>query len=151
MPRAVWNGAVLAESSQTVKLEGNHYFPPESLNREYFTESSTTSTCPWKGHARYYDVTVEGKTNPAAAWHYPDPRPAARQIKDHVASWHGVRVERAAADQAADDRSGLAGRPGAMFAASRAERRRPGKRPHAGSEQEQRAERLPTLRRSLQW
>jgi uncharacterized protein (DUF427 family) len=116
MPRAVWNGAVLAESDQTVKVEGNHYFPPESLNREYFTGSNTTSTCPWKGKARYYDVTVDGKTNPGAAWYYPAPSPAARQIKDHVAFWHGVRVERAAADQAGSSRgNGLAGRLRAMF------------------------------------
>jgi uncharacterized protein (DUF427 family) len=116
MPRAVWNGAVLAESDQTVRLEGNHYFPPESLNREFFTGSSTTSTCPWKGQARYYDVTVDGKTNPGAAWYYPDPSPAARQIKDHVAFWRGVRVERTAADQAGSTRgSGLAGRLRGMF------------------------------------
>ncbi len=109
MPRAVWNGVVLAESDQTVKLEGNHYFPPESLNRQYFTASSTTSTCPWKGRASYYDVTVDGAVNPAAAWYYPDPSPAARTIKGHVAFWHGVRVERSPADGADAGGAGPAG------------------------------------------
>jgi uncharacterized protein (DUF427 family) len=94
MPRAVWNGAVLAETEHTVKLEGNHYFPAGSLNRAYFTGSDTTSMCPWKGVARYYHVAVGGKVNRDAAWYYPDPSSAARQIKDHVAFWHGVRVER---------------------------------------------------------
>jgi len=93
MPRAVWNGAVIAESDQTIKLEGNHYFPPEALNRAYLTASARTTACPWKGRASYYDVTVDGQTNAAAAWYYPDPSPAARRIKDHVAFWHGVRIE----------------------------------------------------------
>jgi uncharacterized protein (DUF427 family) len=91
---AVWNGVVLAESEHTVRLEGNHYFPPESLHREYLTDSPTTSICPWKGQACYYQVSAEGKTNRDAAWHYPQPRPAARRIAGHVAFWHGVRVER---------------------------------------------------------
>jgi len=94
MFRAVWNGAVLAESDRTVKLEGNHYFPPESLHREYFAGSPTTSTCPWKGQARYSHVTVAGKINCDAAWYYPQPSPAASKIAGHVAFWHGVRVER---------------------------------------------------------
>ncbi len=94
MCRAVWNGAVLAESGHTVKVEGNHYFPPESLHREYLTGSPATSTCPWKGQARYYHVSVDGKTNRDAAWYYPQPSPAASKIAGHVAFWHGVRVER---------------------------------------------------------
>jgi uncharacterized protein (DUF427 family) len=95
MVRAVWNGAVLAESDHTVKVEGNHYFPPQSLHREYFTASRTTSTCPWKGLARYYSITVGGKTNPDAAWYYAEPSPEASKITGHVAFWHGVRIERA--------------------------------------------------------
>ncbi|HZB31877.1 MAG TPA: DUF427 domain-containing protein [Streptosporangiaceae bacterium] len=93
MARAVWNGAVLAESDKTVQVEGNDYFPPDSLNMEYFAESATTSTCAWKGVARYYDVVVDGKTNDDAAWYYPEPSDAARQIRDHVAFWNGVEVE----------------------------------------------------------
>jgi hypothetical protein len=80
MFRAVWNGAVLAESGHTVKVEGNHYFPPESLDRQYLTASQTTSTCPWKGQARYYHVRAGGTTNRDAAWYYPDPSPAASKI-----------------------------------------------------------------------
>ncbi|MGH3189132.1 MAG: DUF427 domain-containing protein [Streptosporangiaceae bacterium] len=94
MFQAVWNGAVLAESDQTVKLEGNHYFPPESLRREHFAPSLTTTACPWKGTASYYDVIVHESVDPAAAWCYPHPSLAARQIKDHVAFWHGVKVTR---------------------------------------------------------
>ena len=94
MFRAVWNGAVLAESDHTVKLEGNHYFPPESLRREHLTGSPTTSTCPWKGEARYYHVSVDGNVNRDAAWYYPKPSPAAHGIAGHVAFWHGVGVER---------------------------------------------------------
>ena len=93
MARAVWNGAVLAESDKPVQVEGNDYFPPESLNEEYFADSSTTSTCPWKGVARYYDVEVEGKRNSDAAWYYPEPSDAAHEIRDHVAFWNGVKVE----------------------------------------------------------
>jgi uncharacterized protein (DUF427 family) len=113
MLRAVWNGAVLAESGHTVKLEGNHYFPAESLHREHFTDSPTTSTCPWKGQARYYHVTVGGKINRDAAWHYPHPSPAAGAIAGHVAFWRGVRVERVPGPdgEAADGAGrGLAGR-----------------------------------------
>jgi uncharacterized protein (DUF427 family) len=93
MMRVVWNGVVLAETARTVRIEGNHYFPPESLRREYFAESRTKSLCPWKGLARYYTVTVRGEVNPNAAWYYPKPSPLARRIKDHVAFWNGVRVE----------------------------------------------------------
>lgn len=91
--RAVWNGAVLAESNDTIVVEGNHYFPPESLNRQYFTASATHTVCPWKGVASYHTLTVDGVTNPDAAWFYPHPLPLARKVKDRVAFWHGVRVE----------------------------------------------------------
>jgi uncharacterized protein (DUF427 family) len=90
--RAVWNGAVLAESDDTVVVEGNHYFPVESLRREYFTASRTHTVCPWKGIASYYAVTVDGVTNPAAAWFYPHPTPLARKVKGRVAFWRGVDV-----------------------------------------------------------
>lgn len=92
MIRAVWNGAVLAESADTVVVEGNHYFPAEDLHTEYFTESPTTTVCPWKGTARYYSVTVDGKINRDAAWYYPDPSVKAVAIKDRVAFWKGVQV-----------------------------------------------------------
>jgi uncharacterized protein (DUF427 family) len=92
MPKAVWNGAVIAESDHTVKVEGNDYFPAESVRREYLAESRTHTTCPWKGQASYYDIVVDGKTNRDGAWFYPTPSPAAAEIKDHVAFWHGVRV-----------------------------------------------------------
>lgn len=92
--QAIWNGAVLAESDSTVVVEGNQYFPPDSVNREYFTGSDTSSTCPWKGQASYYSVTVDGKTNTDAAWTYLDPSPAASQIKGYVAFWRGVKVRR---------------------------------------------------------
>jgi uncharacterized protein (DUF427 family) len=93
MIRAVWNGAVLAETPQTVRLEGNHYFPAESLRREYFEDSPTTTRCPWKGRARYYTVVVDGTANFDAAWYYPKPSPLARKIKNHVAFGHDVRIE----------------------------------------------------------
>ena len=92
MTKAIWNGAILAESDDTKVVEGNHYFPPASLNREYFQDSSYASTCPWKGLAGYYDIEVEGQTNRNAAWYYAQPSNAAQQIKDHVAFWHGVKV-----------------------------------------------------------
>lgn len=92
MPKAVWNGVVIAESNQTVKVEGNDYFPEESVRREYLTESRTHTVCPWKGVASYYDIVIDGKVNRDGAWFYPEPKPAASQIKDHVAFWHGVQV-----------------------------------------------------------
>jgi uncharacterized protein (DUF427 family) len=91
--RAVWNGVVLAETPRTVRIEGNHYFPPQSLNREYLTASGSKSLCPWKGLASYYTVTAGDEVNPDAAWYYPHPSPLARRIKNHVAFWRGVRVE----------------------------------------------------------
>ena len=93
MARAVWNNAVLAESDSTVLVEGNHYFPPEALRKEFFRPSATHTECGWKGTASYYDVVVGGEVNPDAAWYYPAPRDAARQIAGHVAFWKGVRVE----------------------------------------------------------
>lgn len=93
MAKAIWNGEVLAESDDTVVVEGNHYFPPESVNSELLTESDTHTRCYWKGTASYYDVVVDGETNSDAAWFYPTPSDAAAEIKDHVAFWRGVRVE----------------------------------------------------------
>jgi uncharacterized protein (DUF427 family) len=103
--RAVWNGTVLAESDDTVVVEGNHYFPPESLRRQYVPASRTHSVCPWKGVASYYTITVGGLRNPDAAWFYAHPSPLARKIKNRVAFWRGVQVD-AAADQTAGDRTG---------------------------------------------
>ncbi|WP_433592993.1 DUF427 domain-containing protein [Nocardia sp. CA-145437] len=93
MMRAIWNGTVIAEAATTVEVEGNQYFPVESLKSEYFRESAKHTVCPWKGIASYYTVTVDGAENPDAAWYYPHPSPPARKIKDHVAFWHGVTVE----------------------------------------------------------
>ncbi|MGH3577112.1 MAG: DUF427 domain-containing protein [Mycobacterium sp.] len=93
MMRAVWNGTVLTEAPRTVRLEGNHYFPPESVHREHFIESPTKSICPWKGLAHYYSVTANGDVNQDAAWYYPRPSPLARRIKKHLAFWNGVTDE----------------------------------------------------------
>ncbi|HTV74222.1 MAG TPA: DUF427 domain-containing protein [Candidatus Acidoferrales bacterium] len=90
--KAVWNGAILAESDDTVVVEGNHYFPLASTKREFFHESSTQTICPWKGTASYYTIEVAGKRNPDAAWFYPSPKDAAKQITDRVAFWKGVEV-----------------------------------------------------------
>ena len=92
MPQAIWNGVVIAESDTVESVEGNAYFPPRSLTEGNFQPSDTTSVCPWKGTAHYYHVVVDGKTNRDAAWYYPEPKPAAAQIKDHVAFWRGVEV-----------------------------------------------------------
>lgn len=92
MVKAVWNGEILAESTETVVVEGNHYFPKEDVRTNLLRDSSSTSTCPWKGTARYYDVVVGDETNPDAAWYYPDPKPAASEIRDKVAFWKGVEV-----------------------------------------------------------
>jgi uncharacterized protein (DUF427 family) len=90
--KAIWNDKVLAESDQTEVVEGNHYFPPESINKEYFKESNHTTICPWKGKASYYTLEVDGNTNQDAAWYYPEPKDAASQIKGHIAFWKGVGV-----------------------------------------------------------
>ncbi len=92
MPKATWNGVTIAESTTTEVVEGNHYFPPASIDRSKFEASPTHSTCPWKGEASYYSVVVDGKANKDAAWFYPQPKDAAKQIKDHVAFWKGVEV-----------------------------------------------------------
>ncbi len=92
MAKAVWNNIVLAESESYETVEGNIYFPMDSLKREYFTDSTTTTGCPWKGVASYLSVEIEGEVNADAAWYYPDPKPAAENIRDHVAFWRGVQV-----------------------------------------------------------
>ena len=93
MAKAVWQGTVLAETHAYETVDGNIYFPADSIKRDHVRPSSTTSLCPWKGTARYYTVVVDGVENPDAAWYYPDPKPAAENIKDHVAFWRGVEVE----------------------------------------------------------
>jgi uncharacterized protein (DUF427 family) len=93
MPKATWNGATIAESDDTVLVEGNHYFPIEAVNKKYLRESHHNSFCFWKGVASYYDIIVDGETNPNAAWYYPTPSRAARRITGRVAFWKGVRVE----------------------------------------------------------
>jgi uncharacterized protein (DUF427 family) len=93
MARAIWNDQVLAESEAFETVEGNIYFPPESINREFFRESDHQTTCPWKGLASYYDVVVGDQVNDGAAWYYQAPSEAASHIKGHVAFWNGVRVE----------------------------------------------------------
>ena len=93
MPKAIWNGAVLAESASTIQVEGNHYFPPESIRAEHFEKSDTRTSCPWKGEASYYHLRVGDQVNRDAAWYYPKPKAAASQIKNHVAFWRGVKVE----------------------------------------------------------
>ncbi len=90
--KAVWNGEVIAESGETVVVEGNHYFPSDSINSEYLEPSDRKSRCFWKGEASYYDINVTGQRNPAAAWYYPDPSGAAAKIKGYVAFWRGVQV-----------------------------------------------------------
>lgn len=91
--RATWRNAVLAQSDSTIVVEGNHYFPPDSINRDHFKESTTHTTCPWKGLASYYDIEVNSEVNKDAAWYYPDPKDAAKQIRGYVAFWKGVKVE----------------------------------------------------------
>jgi uncharacterized protein (DUF427 family) len=90
--KAVWQNTVLAESDDTVVVEGNHYFPVTSIKREFFKDSATHSVCPWKGTASYYSIEVDGQPNPDAAWYYPEPKDEAKQIKDRVAFWKGVQV-----------------------------------------------------------
>jgi uncharacterized protein (DUF427 family) len=90
--KAIWENALLAESNRTIVVEGNYYFPPDAIKRKFFKASDTHSTCPWKGLASYYNVQVGEKVNPDAAWYYPEPKDAAKSIKDHVAFWRGVKV-----------------------------------------------------------
>jgi len=93
MAEAIWNNKVIAESNDTVVIEGNHYFPRGSVKQEYLRPSDTHTTCPWKGKASYHTLEVDGQQNPDAAWFYPDPKSAAQEIKDRLAFWKGVRVE----------------------------------------------------------
>lgn len=90
--KAIWNQQVLAESGDTVVVEGNHYFPPDSVNREFLQDSTTTTICPWKGTANYYTLMVDGQSNPDAAWYYADTKPAADRIRGRVAFWRGVQI-----------------------------------------------------------
>ncbi|HLO84834.1 MAG TPA: DUF427 domain-containing protein [Nostocaceae cyanobacterium] len=93
MAKAIWNGAVLAESDRTVVVEGNHYFPPETVNKEYLQDSDTHTTCSWKGVASYYSIAVDGQVNKDAAWYYPSTKEKAKNIEGYVAFWRGVKVE----------------------------------------------------------
>ncbi|XAH25381.1 DUF427 domain-containing protein [Xylophilus sp. GW821-FHT01B05] len=90
--KATWNGKTIAESEDTVLVEGNHYFPPESLNRDFVTFSNHRSTCPWKGQASYYSLLVDGELNTDAAWYYPEPKSGAEEIRGRIAFWKGVKV-----------------------------------------------------------
>jgi uncharacterized protein (DUF427 family) len=90
--KAIWNNTVIAESANTVVVEGNHYFPADSVNAAYLRPSSTHTTCPWKGVASYHTLEVDGKQNPDAAWYYPSPKDAAKQIAGRIAFWKGVQV-----------------------------------------------------------
>lgn len=92
MTRAIWNGTVIAESDATVVVEGNHYFPADSVNREHLAPSQTRTTCGWKGEASYYDIVVGEETNRDACWVYEDPKPEAAEIAGHLAFWRGVEV-----------------------------------------------------------
>ena len=89
--KAIWKDKIIAESNDTVVVENNHYFPPESVNKEYLQDSDTKTKCVWKGTASYYSVVVDGETNTDAAWYYPEPKEGAKEIKDHVAFWNGVQ------------------------------------------------------------
>lgn len=92
MPKATWNGAVIADSDQTIMVEGNHYFPPGSVDMRLLQEVDKTTVCPWKGTASYYDVVVDGQVNSGAAWTYHEPKSKAAHIADHIAFWGGVQV-----------------------------------------------------------
>jgi uncharacterized protein (DUF427 family) len=94
MAKAIWNGKIIAESDIYEMVEGNVYFPEESVKKEYLRPNETHTVCPWKGVASYYNIEVEGKVNQDAAWYYPDPKQAAMMVKDHIAFWRGVTVER---------------------------------------------------------
>ena len=90
--KASWENTVLAESDDTIVIEGNHYFPPDAIKKQLFRASATHSTCPWKGVASYYNVQIGDKVNEDAAWYYPEPKDAAKSIKNYVAFWRGVKV-----------------------------------------------------------
>lgn len=90
--KAIWNGEVIAESDHTINIEGNQYFPAESINKDYISDSETNTVCHWKGTASYYDIVVDGKINKDAAWYYPNPSSLADKIKNYVAFWKGVQI-----------------------------------------------------------
>lgn len=90
--KAIWNGVVIADSDKTIVVEGNHYFPSESIDKQYFKESTQTSSCPWKGLAHYYSLDVNEEINVDAAWYYPEPFDAAKEIKGYLAFWRGVEI-----------------------------------------------------------
>ncbi len=94
MAKAIWNGTLLAESDQTVEVDGYTYFPPTSVRREFLKPSASTSTCPWKGSAKYFSIAVNGDENPDAAWIYENPKPAASKIKGYIGFWRGVQVKK---------------------------------------------------------
>lgn len=93
MKKAIWNGKIIAESADTINIEGNHYFPPKDIHMEYFEQNDTHTTCPWKGVASYYTIQVEGKKNVDGAWYYPETSELAKNIKGYVAFWKGVEVK----------------------------------------------------------
>lgn len=93
MVKAIWNGQVIAESDKTKEVESNHYFPPESVKKEFLKPSEHKTTCHWKGEASYYNIDVDGKINENGAWYYPNPSDAAKKIKDYVAFWNGVEIQ----------------------------------------------------------
>ena len=90
--KAIWNGKIIAESDDTINIENNYYFPPNSINKEFIKPSKTSSVCPWKGNASYYTIIVDGKKNVDAAWYYPQPKDMAKKLKDYVAFWRGVEI-----------------------------------------------------------
>lgn len=90
--KAIWNGKIIAESDKTIKIEGNHYFPTNAVQREFLASSNTNTVCPWKGTASYFNVVVNGQTNSDAAWYYPEPKAMAAEIKDYIAFWRGVEL-----------------------------------------------------------
>ncbi|MEM0938300.1 MAG: DUF427 domain-containing protein [Bacteroidota bacterium] len=91
--KAIWKNQIIAESDETIEVEGNHYFPPSSIKREYFQETDTRTRCPWKGLASYYTITVDNEENKDAAWYYPEASELAKNIKGYIAFWNGVRIE----------------------------------------------------------
>lgn len=93
MAKAYWNNTILAQSDQTIVVEGNHYFPPDAVNWQYLIPSETHTICHWKGQASYYTIAIDGQSNKDAAWFYPEPKEAAKQIRDYIAFWRGVKVE----------------------------------------------------------
>jgi uncharacterized protein (DUF427 family) len=111
MARATWNGVVLAETSHPVLLQGNAYFPPGDVRREYLARTRACSVCPWKGLARYYTVQAGGRVNKNAAWYYPHPSPLARKIRNHVARWNGVQVDARTAQAQEAPEAGISARP----------------------------------------